>query len=45
MIGFLADIISANRRLIEDVLLRLKRMELFKREKAGGKDGNSERSG
>jgi hypothetical protein len=30
MIGLLADISAANRRLIEDVLHRIKKMELFR---------------
>ena len=33
MIGLLSDIISANRRLIEDVLYRVKKMELKKQKK------------
>ena len=31
MIGLLADIISANRRLIEDVLFRVKKLEINKK--------------
>jgi len=33
MIGLLADIIGANRRLIEDVLYRVKKLELPDRKK------------
>lgn len=34
MIGLVADVISANRKLIEDVLLRAKKLELFLRKKS-----------
>ena len=39
MIGLLADLISANRRLIEDAMLRLKRLELQLGTRDNVKDG------
>ena len=33
MIGLLADVISANRRYLEDILYRVKRLELEKSKK------------
>jgi hypothetical protein len=44
MIGLLSDIISANRRLIEDVLFRVRKIELFevkRSEKDGGRSSSS----